>query len=367
MNTVCIQAAVFPVTLFGSHLLAAGVLLLAAAAVLSLVIWLAVRLLRRRKPGPAGQSMPPACAGKERPAPGSAADKTAQLPGQPLNEPTRPPVPPPRMRGAANADTLELRRPADLVHPITPAEPGVGLSSIIGTRACQQDACWAEAGQGCLTGVLCDGMGGMEDGGRASRFCVEQFAGQIRQVLAAEDLCGCMHKIVCGLDAQVAAFTDAGGRRLDSGTTLVAAVARRGRLYWVSAGDSRIYLYRAGRLTRLTTDHNYALQLREAVARGAITPEQAAREPRPDALISYVGMGEIARVDTSDALPLQAGDIVMLCSDGICKVFADEAIGQLLHMYRALPAPEIARCLTDASWKQHCGPMDNTSVVILRL
>lgn len=375
MSTVWIQAAAlgFPITLFGSHLLAAGMLLIALAAAVYLVIWLAVQLRQRRRAAPPASRPVPGT-----PVPGSAGPG---VPGQPQAVPAKAAAPaagpavqgpacpavPPQMRSPGNEVTLELRRPDGPVQPITPAEPGVGVSTIIGTRSYQQDACWADAGPDCLVGVLCDGMGGMEDGGRASRFCVEQFAGQIGPVLEAEDLCGCMRQIVCGLDAQVAAFTNASGQRLDSGTTLVAAAARRGRLYWVSAGDSRIYLYRAGQLTQLTTDHNYGLQLREQVARGVITPEQAAREPRPDALISYVGMGDIARVDVSDALALQAGDIVMLCSDGICKVFADDAICQLLHMYQELPASEMARCLTEASWKQHCGPMDNTSVVILRL
>ncbi len=113
------------------------------------------------------------------------------------------------------------------------------------------------------------------------------------------------------------------------GTTLVAAAIHQGHLFWISAGDSRLYLYRAadGSLTPCNEEHNLALQLwREAPADGP-TPDWIEDHPQRDALISFLGLAEIPEIDRNvRPLALEAGDRLLLCSDGVDGVLSPDEL-----------------------------------------
>ncbi|MFZ1575558.1 MAG: PP2C family serine/threonine-protein phosphatase, partial [Chromatiaceae bacterium] len=109
------------------------------------------------------------------------------------------------------------------------------------------------------------------------------------------------------------------------GTTLVAAAIHQGHLFWIGAGDSRLYLYRAadGSLTPCNEEHNLALQLwRQAPADGP-TPDWIEDHPQRHALISFLGLAEIPEIDRNvRPLALEAGDRLLLCSDGVDGVLS---------------------------------------------
>lgn len=247
-----------------------------------------------------------------------------------------------------------------------------GLSAI-GDRATQQDCMIIPDAslpqqllteRGLLT-IVCDGMGGMEGGERASRTCAEHlykaFYGGM-PVSPAEFF----NRRIREADTAVSSLKGDGGRALHGGTTVVTTIVKDGRLYWASVGDSRIYLYRQGMLQQLTRDHNYLLTLMEKVRRGEISELEAHTHPQKEALISYVGMGDIDILDIEeDGIPLASGDIVLLFSDGVYKALADNEVLSVVESCKdrleELPTMLVNTALAK-TWMKH----DNTTVAIVK-
>jgi protein phosphatase len=140
-------------------------------------------------------------------------------------------------------------------------------------------------------------------------------------------------------------------------TTLVAAVLLAGRLWVAHAGDSRAYLFRAGQITRLTSDHSVA---EDAVARARFEPEVLARLP-PTNLTRGVGLSESIRADVG-VHEIRAGDVVLLASDGLTRVVGEAEIVSVLDEYHHLDVA--ASVLIDRA-NDYGGP-DNISVVLGR-
>ena len=146
------------------------------------------------------------------------------------------------------------------------------------------------------------------------------------------------------------------------GTTLAAAVIKDDEFYWASVGDSRIYLYRRGRLIQLTTDHDYARELAREVELGRISPEDAANHPQCRALTSYLGSPFLQEIDRNeDPVILEEGDRILLCSDGLYKTLPEEEILKLLD-----DEPQhAADNLIEATLARGKTTQDNVTVVIL--
>ena len=242
----------------------------------------------------------------------------------------------------------------------------VGFYQAIGDRENQQDHAAVDEdlpGQGCMA-VLCDGMGGMENGGDASLLCVRNFVQDCRVYM--EDPVEFLRQEAEKLNAQVRTLRDQNGEPLHSGTTLVAVLNIQGRIYWLNVGDSRIYLWRDGKLYPLTVDHNYSLQIREEIERGELTIEAANRESRQEALISYIGIQELSRIDVGGNYPQQAGDIYMLCIDGVNKAITDEEIAAFFAERHGKSAGELARGLVQYVLEHKNAKQDNTTVAIMK-
>ena len=148
----------------------------------------------------------------------------------------------------------------------------------------------------------------------------------------------------------------------NSGTTLAAAVIHDGGLHWASVGDTRVYLHRAGRLTQLTVDHGYERILNRQVAAGDISAEAAADHPERRALTSYLGLDTVTEIDrTVKPLPLQPGDRVVLCTDGVHGVIAAEDIGRVLDEHSS----GAAQALVDAVLARRRTTQDNATVTLM--
>lgn len=239
-----------------------------------------------------------------------------------------------------------------------------------GNRKHQQDAIYVSAtGTVPLSGkkmvrvlaVVCDGMGGMEDGGKASRTAV--------QILGKD-----FAKIKDDPGIQLPAFLLSEVQRIDrliyhysggaSGTTVVAAAVENDRLYWISAGDSRLYLLRQGRLERQTQDHNYMLHLMQM----GMSAEEARAQKGSGALTSFLGVGNIGSSGLIGRnlrpIRLQVNDILLLCSDGITKTIPDGQIREIL-MNQAGGASQKARMLVQTATRKNTRSQDNTSALVL--
>ncbi|MBP2652482.1 MAG: hypothetical protein H6Q73_51 [Firmicutes bacterium] len=214
--------------------------------------------------------------------------------------------------------------------------------------------------------VLCDGIGGMELGEQASQLAVKTMLREFPIQDANETVYDALSRAL--MDANTAVVDLANQQKKEIGTTLVAALIHNDYLYWVSVGDSRIYLYRDGKLSRLTTDHTYAMELRKAVQAGRMTVADAESHPDRHALVSYVGLSELRYIDRPiEPIQLVAGDKVVLCSDGLYNSINDEEIAATLMtgneeklmqlaLSKALPYQdnitiETLRCMADPTDK----------------
>lgn len=147
---------------------------------------------------------------------------------------------------------------------------------------------------------------------------------------------------------------------------MVAVIAEDDQLYWASVGDSRIYILRGNEMKQVTRDHNYLLRLQELVASGQMTLEQAQAQKQKEALISFLGIGNVSLMDINDQpFQLQIGDIVLLCSDGISKTLSDDRIKAMMQS-SASSIEEKARTLVMAAVRENTHSQDNTSVAILQ-
>ncbi len=142
------------------------------------------------------------------------------------------------------------------------------------------------------------------------------------------------------------------------GTTLTAALLGDDRLEFAHVGDSRLYLWRDERLEQITDDHSL---VGEMVRAGQLTPEAALTHPHRSILSRALGTEPRVEVD-SGALELQAGDAVVLCSDGLYSMISEETFAAVLA---AVDDPwRVARQLIREAKNE--GGHDNITVIVLR-
>lgn len=237
----------------------------------------------------------------------------------------------------------------------------------IGTRQYQQDAayvCEPLFEPGTAFGILCDGMGGMADGERVSSDVVTFVANQIAALSADEEPSAFLEEVAYAANNMILEDNRKIGQ--NAGTTLAVALVRGNELYWLSVGDSRIYIIRKGEIARVTRDHNYALELQEMVKAGKITQQQADNDPRKDALVSYIGASLLEIVDVNRGFfQLEYGDIVLLCSDGLTKSMPDELVLDWVSKYKG-DIKEAARILPLVAYDSCPNGMDNTTVILMQ-
>ncbi len=163
--------------------------------------------------------------------------------------------------------------------------------------------------------VVADGMGGQEQGERASSLAVEIIPRAIQVHLNAhvdprqavlQALAEANRAILEASRHQIA------GRRM--GTTAVLAVRQHDQMYVAGLGDSRAYLIRAGQVEQLTIDHTVADAL---LRNGALTPEQARQSPYRHVLYKFLGCADMS--DSAEVRPFtpQPSDRLVLASDGL--------------------------------------------------
>jgi protein phosphatase len=202
----------------------------------------------------------------------------------------------------------------------------------------------------------------MEMGGDASRLVVESLASNLPAIESCENINAFFEDAIHNLDAEI---TGRYGRGT-SGTTLSAAVVEGNRLYWASVGDSRVYILRRDEIVQVTRDHNYMLRLKDEVSKGIITDEEANANPKKEALISYIGAGNIELIDSNkDPFILENGDIVLMCSDGLTKSLSDEDIARIISEHYG-DIRETARLLPLFAFDAGSGSKDNTSVILIQ-
>lgn len=242
-----------------------------------------------------------------------------------------------------------------------------------GNRKYQQDAVYV-SGSRKIAGnrktrvfaAVCDGLGGMADGGRASSTAIHMFREGFEKIEKEPNIQipTFFRQGIRSVDAVISQFPKEAGK--GSGTTLVAVIAENNRLYWASVGDSRIYILRGRDMIQVTRDHNYMLRLQQMVDNGQMTLQEAQAKKQKEALISFLGIGNVTLMDINEQpFEMQFGDIVLLCSDGITKTLPDDQIRDIIKN-DAVSMKEKAKILVEAAVRGNTHSQDNTSVAILQ-
>jgi len=220
----------------------------------------------------------------------------------------------------------------------------------------------------CQLFVVADGMGGHAAGEQASAlainsvedFVLETFewfarfkAGDGDQVLAE------FQKALGQANARVLSEAHQHPEWRGMGTTLTLALSLNDNLYIAHAGDSRCYLFRAGALYRLTTDHTFVSEMTQ---RGILNAEEAAHHRWRHMITNVVGGDRPELKVEVHKLGLEAGDRILLCSDGLTEMVTEAVIAEGLaqQLDPEAAAQNLIRQALEAGGK------DNVTIIVAR-
>lgn len=209
--------------------------------------------------------------------------------------------------------------------------------------------------------AVCDGMGGAAAGDVASNIAAETVARMLQTRSPFADMAAAEQAMQAAVTAVNNAIRGAAAddpMRHGMGTTMTAALALGAELLIGHVGDSRAYLRRGRALTQLTTDHSIVGQL---IAAGRLLPEQARNYEHRNVLLQALGVQPRVGPEIVQA-QLRAGDVLLLCSDGLTGPIADDMILELMLRYQ--DPVRCCRALTEAACA--AGGPDNVTVAIAR-
>jgi PPM family protein phosphatase len=204
--------------------------------------------------------------------------------------------------------------------------------------------------------VVADGMGGAQAGEVASKIAVDVFeqglgdAAEPERDLAAR---------ASTANSRIHELSHSNAEHAGMGTTLTAAYVALEEVAIAHVGDSRAYRLRDGELERLTDDHSLVDEL---MRQGKITPEEAVDHPQRSVITRALGPEPAVEVDTRSYLA-RAGDVYLLCSDGLTTMVLEERLTEILRSRPRLR--DAGEALIAAA--NEAGGRDNITVVLFRL
>jgi serine/threonine protein phosphatase PrpC len=281
------------------------------------------------------------------------------------------------MAPKSSASNLDVER----TQPYNRKSNGARLAFVVGTRSDpgikrqykpNEDSLFAAQGviqapnpQPFGLFVVADGMGGHANGQDASRLAIQTIVEYILPRLVKSGVASSevyTHLLAEGVQsANQAVHQRNMDQRGDMGTTVTAAMLVESTAYVANVGDSRTYLYRAseGGLSKVTNDHSVVASLVEA---GIIKPDDIYTHPKRSHIYRSLGEKAIIEVD-SFVVPVQEGDKMLLCSDGLWDMVRDPQIEEVI---KAPNEPKMtSEALIQAAYSG--GGEDNVSVIVVQV
>jgi protein phosphatase len=204
--------------------------------------------------------------------------------------------------------------------------------------------------------VVADGMGGAQAGEVASRIAVEYFQPGLGDASQPERE---LAELARAANSRIHELSHSNAEQAGMGTTLTAVYVGEDEVAIAHVGDSRAYCLRDGELLRLTDDHSLVDEL---MRQGRLTPEEAVEHPQRSVITRALGPEGAVEVDTR-SYRARAGDVYLLCSDGLTTMLSEEEILALLLANPRLR--DAGEALIGAA--NEAGGRDNITVVLMRL
>jgi serine/threonine protein phosphatase PrpC len=255
-------------------------------------------------------------------------------------------------------------------------EPRYDVASGIsqGARDYQEDAITADFPVGAEAGfvVLADGMGGHAAGDVASKIVLTEVFSELKFHFADVDgfearAPEILRNVADLANETLRQHTRSHPETEGMGATLVVPALIENRLWWISIGDSPLFLYRNGKLSQLNEDHSMAPQIDFMVKSGLMDAEVGANHPDRNCLISVLMGTRIPKIDCpTKPFELKAGDIIVCSSDGL-QFLTNAQIEKVLSKYRKARSTEIAERLLDELNKLDDPDQDNISFSIIKV
>lgn len=223
--------------------------------------------------------------------------------------------------------------------------------------------------------MVADGMGGHQAGDAASRLAVETVEKVVKEQLSlleeqpsgggTQVMFVASHPVMNLLSNSVVAASQAILDKVEEdpdlsgmGTTTVLLFFHEDKAYFAHVGDSRLYRIRGDRIVQLTTDHSL---VQEQIATGIITEEEASQSTLKNIITRSVGAERNIKVDTSP-VDFRAGDLFLLCSDGLTGLVEDKEILGILNQKTPETALDFFINLANSR-----GGTDNITVIVVRV
>jgi protein phosphatase len=204
--------------------------------------------------------------------------------------------------------------------------------------------------------VVADGMGGHLAGEVASAKAVEVLRRELQR--ATDDPSAALRAAIELANREIWDEAASDPEKAGMGSTVVAAVVVGSRVYLANAGDSPAYLVRGGQAEQITRDHGLVAEQVEA---GIIKEEDAEHHPYRHILTRCLGAEASVEVEVYSPRELQAGDLLVLCSDGLTEHIQR---GELAELIASLDPEQVARDLVNVANER--GGHDNITVVVAR-
>jgi serine/threonine protein phosphatase PrpC len=239
----------------------------------------------------------------------------------------------------------------------------IGRASRLGNRAINQDRMTALERDNTVLLVLGDGLGGRTGGEFAAQTLVDVISEQFQQAtLPIENPKEFMTQ---ALHRAHFAVIDRGKRQdppINPGTTAVLCLIQNGRAWWAHVGDSRLYLFRGSVPIYRTKDHSYVEKLYQ---HGKISHDKRSNHPLRNYMTRCIGLSDnVPEVTVSNEVNLLAGDIILLCSDGLWEPLDDMKMGMKIMEGRLSDA--LATMAEDAE-KEKYPNSDNITAVAIQI
>ncbi|WP_170330501.1 PP2C family protein-serine/threonine phosphatase [Ruegeria arenilitoris] len=256
------------------------------------------------------------------------------------------------------------------------AQPAYDIALILdqGQRETQEDAIAARMFDAANAGyvVIADGMGGHAAGEVASEYVVSSWREALDTELEDAPLSeaaaiDALPLAALQANAAIALHCDGKGDNFNMGSTLLGLLLLDKRAFWISIGDSPLYLFRDGVLQQINEDHSMAPVIDAQVAEGKLTEVEAQAHPDRNQLTSVIMGGPIPKVDCPEKpLELTASDLLILGSDGL-QYLSNTEIETILQSNKHALAQDIADALWKALRAKNDPDQDNASIGVVKL